>query len=180
MVPDGWKKATVGQLCSFGNGAGFKASEWSDSGLPIIRIQNLNGSKKFNYFAGEPKTQWVIEPGQLLFAWAGSKGASFGPKIWDGPKGVLNQHIYKLTPAEGIDPTWLYKSLLTVTERIEEKAHGFKATLLHVQKSDITDQVVYVPPLSEQKKIAQTILAWDKAITTTEQLLTNSQQQKKR
>lgn len=38
---------------------------------------------------------------------------------------------------------------------------------------------VPVPPLSEQKKIAQILSIWDKAITTTEQLLANSQQQKK-
>ncbi|MBL4832531.1 MAG: restriction endonuclease subunit S [Pseudomonas sp.] len=35
------------------------------------------------------------------------------------------------------------------------------------------------PPLPEQKKIAQILSAWDKAITTTKQLLANRQQQKK-
>ncbi|MCF5908258.1 restriction endonuclease subunit S [Aeromonas veronii] len=38
---------------------------------------------------------------------------------------------------------------------------------------------VPVPPLPEQKKIAQILSTWDKAIATTEQLLANSQQQKK-
>jgi type I restriction enzyme S subunit len=38
---------------------------------------------------------------------------------------------------------------------------------------------IAVPPYSEQKKIAQILSTWDKAITATEQLLTNSQQQKK-
>lgn len=37
---------------------------------------------------------------------------------------------------------------------------------------------VNVPPLQEQKKIAQILSTWDKAITTTEKLLKNSQQQK--
>lgn len=36
-----------------------------------------------------------------------------------------------------------------------------------------------LPPLSEQKKIAQIFSTWDKAITTTKKLLANSQQQKK-
>lgn len=36
-----------------------------------------------------------------------------------------------------------------------------------------------IPPLPEQKKIAQILSTWDKAIATTEQLLANSQQQKK-
>ncbi len=38
---------------------------------------------------------------------------------------------------------------------------------------------VPVPPLLEQKKIAKILSTWDKAISTTEQLLANSQQQKK-
>lgn len=38
---------------------------------------------------------------------------------------------------------------------------------------------VPVPPLPEQKKIAQILSTWDKAITTTEKLLANSQRQKK-
>ena len=38
---------------------------------------------------------------------------------------------------------------------------------------------VPIPALDEQKKIAQILSTWDKAITTTEQLLANSQQQKK-
>ena len=36
-----------------------------------------------------------------------------------------------------------------------------------------------VPPLAEQQKIAQILSTWDKAIAVTEQLLANSQQQKK-
>ncbi|WP_166184831.1 restriction endonuclease subunit S [Providencia sp. M-8] len=38
---------------------------------------------------------------------------------------------------------------------------------------------VPVPPLTEQSRIAQLLSAWNKAITTTEQLLVNSRQQKK-
>ncbi|MCV5513997.1 restriction endonuclease subunit S, partial [Escherichia coli] len=36
-----------------------------------------------------------------------------------------------------------------------------------------------IPPELEQKKIAQILSTWDKAISVTEKLLTNSQQQKK-
>ncbi|WP_194578423.1 restriction endonuclease subunit S, partial [Vibrio anguillarum] len=38
---------------------------------------------------------------------------------------------------------------------------------------------IAVPPYTEQKKIAQILSTWDKAITTTEQLLYNSKLQKK-
>ncbi|WP_219620595.1 restriction endonuclease subunit S, partial [Klebsiella pneumoniae] len=38
---------------------------------------------------------------------------------------------------------------------------------------------INLPPLREQKKIAQILSTWDKAITVTEKLLANSQRQKK-
>jgi len=179
MVPKGWTLLQVSDICKLQNGNSFKPHEWDTQGLPIIRIQNLNGSDNYNYFSGVPQDKWLVEPGQLLFSWAGTKGVSFGPFIWNGPKGVLNQHIYKVFANENVHGHWLYLALLHITQKIEAQAHGFKSTLLHVQKKDIDNQFVLTPPVAEQKKIAQILSTWDKAITVTEKLLTNSQQQKK-
>ncbi|EJE3019315.1 restriction endonuclease subunit S [Escherichia coli] len=179
MVPKGWTLLQVSDICKLQNGNSFKPHEWDTQGLPIIRIQNLNGSDNYNYFSGVPQDKWLVEPGQLLFSWAGTKGVSFGPFIWNGPKGVLNQHIYKVFANENVHGHWLYLALLHITQKIEAQAHGFKSTLLHVQKKDIDNQFVLTPPVAEQKKIAQILSTWDKAISVTESLLANSQQQKK-
>ena len=179
MVPKGWMLLQVSDICKLQNGNSFKPHEWDTKGLPIIRIQNLNGSGNYNYFSGVPQDKWLVEPGQLLFSWAGTKGVSFGPFIWNGPKGVLNQHIYKVFANENVHGHWLYLALLHITQKIEAQAHGFKSTLLHVQKKDIDNQFVLTPPVAEQKKIAQILSTWNKAISVTEKLLANSQQQKK-
>ncbi len=161
---EGHKRIAIGDLCEFVNGNGFRPPDWKQTGLPIIRIQNLNGSKVFNYFDGIPKDKWIVEPGDLLFAWAGVRGVSFGPTIWSGPRGVLNQHIFRVVPAKGVDRYWLYLALQIVTTRIEANAHGFKSSLVHVQKAGITDQIVGLPPLPEQHKIAEILRTWDEAI----------------
>ena len=152
--PGNWRQHRIEELCSFTNGRGFKASEWSSKGLPIIRIQNLNGSRDFKYFGGEVKARWLVEEGDLLFAWAGVKGTSFGPYIWRGPKGVLNQHIYRVAPHEGVVKLWLFEILRQTTHLIEERAQGFKSSLLHVRKRDLGALEVAVPPHSEQLLIA--------------------------
>ncbi|NEX48693.1 restriction endonuclease subunit S [Pseudotabrizicola algicola] len=161
---EGHARRSIGALCDFFNGNGFRPPDWRPSGLPIIRIQNLNGSQNFNYFDGEPKPKWIVEPGDLLFAWAGVKGVSFGPTIWPGPRGVLNQHIFRIVPKKGVDKYWLYLALQVATRRIESNAHGFKSSLVHVQKDDITNQVVDLPPLPEQRKIAEILRTWEEAI----------------
>ncbi|WP_287628218.1 restriction endonuclease subunit S [Citrobacter sp.] len=115
MVPKGWTLLQVSDICKLQNGNSFKPHEWDTQGIPIIRIQNLNGSDNYNYFSGVPQDKWLVEPGQLLFSWAGTKGVSFGPFIWNGPKGVLNQHIYKVFANENVHGHWLYLALLHIT-----------------------------------------------------------------
>jgi type I restriction enzyme S subunit len=170
-IPEGWKILSIEEICTFSNGHGFTPEDWSTSGLPIIRIQNLNGSRNFNYYAGEPEKKWIVNPGELLFAWAGVKGVSFGPCLWSGSVGLLNQHIYRIRENSGIDKHWLFWALQQVTRKIEEHAHGFKYNLLHVRKADIVNQLVLVPPLHEQKQIVDILSSVDEAIASTQAVI---------
>lgn len=92
------------------------------------------------------------------------KGVSFGPTIWPGSTGVLNQHIYKVVPRAHIDRYWLYLALKHVTGKIEAEAHGFKSSLVHVHKEDITGQAIEVPSIEEQRRVAGIVRTWDVAI----------------
>ncbi|MDC0678985.1 restriction endonuclease subunit S [Sorangium atrum] len=159
-VPEEWHIASIGELAEFSGGKGFTPRDWASAGLPIIRIQNLNGSKDFNYYAGQPDDDWLVQPGTLLFAWAGSRGASFGPCIWPGPLGVLNQHIHRLAPdRRRVSKLFMYYLLRLVTEEVEKRAHGFKDTLVHLRKSELTGWPVALPPLNEQEKIVELLEA---------------------
>ena len=51
--------------------------------------------------------------------------------------------------------------------------------MVKINKGILEKTPIVAPPIKEQKKIAQILSTWDKAITVTEKLLTNSQQQKK-
>ncbi|CDG85740.1 restriction endonuclease subunit S [Janthinobacterium agaricidamnosum] len=174
--PKTWIPKTVADVCEMRNGHGFGPTDWDTAGLPIIRIQNLNGGQKFDYFSGVPDKRWLVDPGQMLFSWAGTKGVSFGPTIWNGTRGVLNQHIFKVQPKENVDSEWLYWALKHVTDRIEAHSHGFKATLVHVKKSDIDHQPILVPPPGEQRRIARILSTWNQAIVASERLLASSRQ----
>lgn len=153
--PDDCEQRSLGSLCKMINGHAFKARDRSTHGLPIIRIQNLNGSRDFHYSAGPVDRERIVEPGDLLFAWAGIKGSSFGAYLWAGPRGVLNQHIFLIKPRQGIVKEWLFETLKLVTREVEERAHGFKDTLLHLRKSDLSEHQVPVPPIAAQQWIAQ-------------------------
>ncbi|MFE0838474.1 restriction endonuclease subunit S [Achromobacter insolitus] len=158
QLPLGWAKATIGDVCDLVNGKAFKPSDWSKSGLPIIRIQNLNKPNvKFNHFDGEIEDRFLVEGGDLLFAWSGTPGTSFGAHLWDGPKAVLNQHIFNVRfDQKSLDRTFLrYAINQTLDEQIA-KAHG-GVGLRHVTKGKFEETEVLVPPLPEQRRIVAKI-----------------------
>lgn len=89
----------------------------------------------------------------LLFSWSGSKGTSFGPCFWHGPEGVLNQHIFRVIPSDGVQQRFLGYALEYVTVLIERKAHG-SAGLVHVTKKELEQYKINIPTPHVQKKIA--------------------------
>jgi len=152
--PADWTATKLGDIADFANGNSFKSEDWGESGYPIIRIQNLNGGSEFNYFLGRIEEKWFVPHGSLLFAWSGQRGKSFGPFIWEGRDGVLNQHIFKVTHAKDIDRQYLFLLLKMVQLKAERDAHGFKDSFMHVKKSDIVSTSIAVPSLAVQKRLA--------------------------
>jgi type I restriction enzyme S subunit len=159
-VPSHWKVRKLKYLTRFVNGLPFKPGDWRESGTPIIRIQNLNGSKDFNYTTRRnlPK-DLLIQPGELLFSWSGNRGTSFGPFIWKHPFcGYLNQHIFKLVNYK-LDTDYFAYMLRAVTIYIEqEKTHGIIG-LVHVTKPELGSVIVPVASDDEQKSIVR-FLNW--------------------
>ena len=153
-IPKGWIASNIGALCKLVNGRAFKPSDWTTAGLPIVRIQNLNNPEApFNYYDGEVKPQFLINDGELLFAWSGTPGTSFGAHIWNGGRAVLNQHIFKVLfdPAK-IDRLFLRMAINQKLDELIDKAHG-GVGLRHVTKGRFEETVIALPPLTEQRHI---------------------------
>lgn len=178
MVPDGWEVHRFSDVCSLINGRGFKPHEWDTEGYPIIRIQNLNGSDDFNFFSGEFNPKILVKNGELLFAWSGSRGTSFGPHIWNGSDAVLNYHTWRVVPKDLTNKGFLFQYLRHITTEIESTAHGASA-LVHTQKDTMERRRCVLPPLAEQKKIAEILSTCDRAIEVAEAQLVCARTQKR-
>lgn len=153
QVPDAWRVVPLKHVAEFVNGCVFKPDSWSEAGIPIIRIENLNGSSNFNFYDGEIDGRHHVSNGDLLFGWSGNRGTSFGPFVWKG-EGLhyLNQHIFKVQVIE-CHPRWLYWTLRAVTSHVEDQATGIIG-MVHVTKGDLGAIKVPVPRSDEQYAIA--------------------------
>lgn len=173
MLPDGWSTKELGSVIEFINGYAFKPEEWSDDGTPIIRIQNLNGGGDFNYFQGTIPERYHVKNGDLLFCWSGSRGTSFGARVWRGELGYLNQHIFRCVVSDNLDPDFAFFLLEGMTSFIEKEAHG-GGGLVHIKKSEIVKFSASFPPLLEQKRIAEVLGSVDAAIEATKAVIDQS------
>jgi type I restriction enzyme S subunit len=171
-IPKEWGALPFKDLADYINGNSFDASGWCESGFPIIRIQNLNGSDQFNYYGGRPDPKWHVHPGDLLFAWSGQRGISFGPRIWKGPEGVLNQHIFKVQERGAlISRSFLYRVLKFRQTTIEDSAHGFKDSFLHVTRGELGAVYASLPTLTEQGVIVARVEAFESNLAAEEMML---------
>ncbi|WP_145156352.1 restriction endonuclease subunit S [Pseudomonas oryzihabitans] len=144
-----------GSVCSLQNGRAFKPEEWSASGTPIVRIQNLNDeTKPFNYCDFEVEKRFHVDSGDLLFSWSGTPGTSFGAFFWDRGKGFLNQHIFRVdTDERHIYKNYLRYAINSKLDLIIDQAHG-GVGLKHITKGKLEAVEIPLPPLPEQKRIA--------------------------
>jgi len=172
VIPEEWDAQILGSVCTLVNGRGFKPFEWKDRGLPIIRIQNLNGSDEFNYFDGHYDPKIYVEHNQLLFAWSGSRGTSFGPHVWKGGDALLNYHTWKMVVDKSkIGGDFFYHALKVLTSKIEDSAHGASA-LVHTQKGEMEKFHFPMPRnKEEQTAIADALSDVDELIGSLEKLI---------
>jgi type I restriction enzyme S subunit len=98
--------------------------------------------------------------------------------MWAGPPGVLNQHIFKVLPDQKLlTPMYALLILRKVQEQIEKQAHGFKASFVHVKKSDLVGVMLSIPSIkAEQKAIAEALSDADALIESLEQLVAKKHQ----
>jgi type I restriction enzyme S subunit len=150
-----WPFVSLGELCRLINGDAYRESDWSSKGIPIIRIQNLNNpSKPFNHWAGPTDKLVKVKDGDLLFAWSGTPGTSFGAHFWERGPGLLNQHIFRVDlDRERLCPEWARFSINHGLEDLIGKAHG-AVGLRHVTKRECEAIPIPLPPLTEQRHLA--------------------------
>lgn len=154
-LPPGWATERIGNLCDLQNGRAFKPSEWAETGLPIVRIQNLNKSdSRYNYFEGQYDQRNYLSGGELLFAWSGTPGTSFGAHIWKGGEALLNQHIFRVDFDENyLDKRYFRHAINQQLKNLIDIAHG-GVGLRHVTKGKFEATELPLPPLAEQVRIA--------------------------
>lgn len=190
MVPDGWKRTTLGEVAEFKNGLNFTKADKGEA-IKIVGVGDFKDLSELRstdlletiYVNNKVRDEELLEDGDLLFVRSnGNKDligrCLFFPAVttrlsYSGftIRGRVNKNLAL--------PEYIASVARSSMMKQQISRNGSGTNISNLSQQILNDVAFPLPPLPEQKKIAQIISSWDRAITTTEQLLANSQQQKK-
>ncbi|MEE4251663.1 MAG: restriction endonuclease subunit S [Alcanivoracaceae bacterium] len=191
MVPEGWVKRDLQGLVTIKHGFAFKSEFFASEGELVLLTPGSfyesggfrDQGDKTKYYVGDIPKGYLLEKGDMLIAMTEQAEGLLGSALFvpASNKYLHNQRLglVKITQPDRVclDYLYLFFNFPTSRRQIAEQSTGTKVK--HTSPDRLCSVVGLVPPLPEQKKIAKILSTWDKAITATEQLLANSQQQKK-
>ena len=159
LVNQNWPMVELGNVARLINGRAYKQEELLTEGpVPVLRVGNFFSNRGWYYSDLELEPDKYCNPGDLLFAWS----ASFGPRIWDGPRAIYHYHIWKVEPTEAIDKMFLFHLLASEAAKIKSEGNGI--AMVHATKGGMEKRKFPLPPLEVQKEIVAEIEGYQKVI----------------
>jgi len=167
VFPGHWERRPLYTLARWVNGLAFRDIQFSPTGKPVIKIaeikSGISGQTKLTTQVFDESVH--VRAGDLLFSWSGQPETSIDAFWWRGPDGWLNQHSFRVTPAEGIDPTFFFYLLRYLKPSFIGIARNKQTTGLgHVTKRDLESIEAAYPGLPEQHAIAHILGTLDDKI----------------
>ncbi|MFA6413367.1 MAG: restriction endonuclease subunit S [Syntrophales bacterium] len=142
-APEGWRQMGLSGIAKFLNGLAMqKFPQNSHEYLPVIKIRELNSgiSDQTDKVGLSVPEEYVVQNGDILFSWSGSLELV----IWNGGKGALNQHLFKVTSDEY--PKWFYYFWIKHhLPNFRVIASGKATTMGHIQRHHLDEAIVNIP-----------------------------------
>ena len=187
-IPDDWSISHLGELGVFSKGKGILKEQVIEEGLPCIRYGEIYTThdfiiKNFKSFINDDlaKESKEIKKGDILFAGSGETVEEIGKAVayLGNEKAYAGGDVIILSTKKDVDAECLSYILETDFVRRQKRVLGQGNSVVHIYSSDLSKVKIPLPPLPEQKAIAQVLSTWDEAITKTQTLINQKELSKK-
>ena len=175
-----WKKVKLGDYIDVLSGFAFISKDFSDSGIPVIKIKNVCppyiSLEDLSYVPNSIAFQnprYILRKGDVLIAMTGSHINQIASVV--GRVGrvrydaitVLNQRVGKIVnkneAKSSLDYIYYYLSQYEVKVELAQKAGG-AANQANISPSDIKNLLFPYPPIGIQHRIATILSRYDSLI----------------
>ena len=167
-----WEIKKLGDIIQVLGGYAFSSKAFRNSGIPVLRIGNINSgefrpSNMVFWNDDEKIERYAIYPGDLVMSLTGTVGKDDYGNVCvlgnDYPKYYLNQRNAKLEIMGNLDKFYL-SNLLKVPEiksRLTNISRGIRQA--NIANKDIENLKIPVPPISLQNDFAAFVQQIDKS-----------------
>lgn len=150
-TPEGWKVRRIGDLVRLTNGYPFPSDSFAPSGdMPLVRIRELvtHVDEFSTYVSGYVPRECILDNEDIVIGMDGD----FNVVRWNRGKAALNQRLCRLRPRPGVDIRFIGYALPSILGIINDLT--FSTTVKHLSSPDILSERLPLPPLDEQRRIA--------------------------
>ncbi|EMI25093.1 restriction endonuclease subunit S [Rhodopirellula europaea] len=175
-----WQTVVLGDIATLRNGYAFKSSDFVEHGVPIIKIKNVKPNRinldNLSYVSeevAESTAKHEIQSDEILLTMSGNR-ADGSPESWVGKAAkfrvpgrfLLNQRVSALRAKEEIaDVDFLAYHLSSWDTQLalinQANSSGGQA---NISPDTVRSLEVELPPLPEQKAIADVLISLDHKI----------------
>lgn len=191
MIPKGWAATTIGQHADVLTGFAFKSIEYTSNehDIKLLRGDNIaphrlrwRDVKRFPKDRSAEVARYHLRAGDFVVAmdrtWLPS-----GVKIAEVAEAdlpcLLVQRVARLRAKASLHQGLMKQFFSGHHFDQHVQAVQTETAVPHISPADLRDYPIMLPPLPEQKRIAEILSTWDRAIETVEALIANTRAQKK-
>jgi len=178
MLPEGWRRSTLGEIARITSGGTPDRSEpryWGGS-IPWVTTGEIqfntitDTTEKISEAGLKNSSAKLFPPGTLLMAMYG-QGKTRGQMAKLGIEAATNQACAAILLSDGYVPDFYFQYLSAQYESVREL--GNAGTQQNLSGGILKEVEVPVPPIQEQLHVAQILSTWDETIVRTKSLLAN-------
>lgn len=183
LIPEKWKTIELGSLTKIYDGT-HATPKYVSSGVPFYSVEHIskNNFLKTKYISEEvfkkENKRVKLEKGDILMTRIGDVGTA---KLisWD-VRASFYVSLALIKKTKEINSKFLELSINSSSFQAElHKRMIHVAFPIKINLGEIGKCLITIPPLEEQKKIAQILSIWDEAITNTQNLIAQLKKRKK-
>lgn len=184
MVPEGWEKAELGKIAKITSGgtpSRGKPEYWS-GGIPWVSTGEIKNKRIFSSSEtiseeGLANSAAKLFPKNTILVALYGQGKTRGEVAMLKVQASTNQACGALLPSTAYDSEFLFQLLDSKYKTLRNLSN--EGAQKNLSGALLKSFHILLPPLAEQKKIAEILSTWDRAIEVAESQLENTKAQKK-
>lgn len=174
---------TLGEVATVQSGFAFKSSQWTESGVPVVKIANvksgridLGSNQSFVSEAdAEKAARFRLKQGDIVIGMTGYVGEV--AQVRTNEHLLLNQRVGLVQIDESkVDRQYLFHLMSGEAFRSEAKGLAYGSAQPNISPSLLQLIEIPLPPLEEQRAIAATLGAFDDKIESNRRAIAKAQE----